>query len=377
MKLRPFLCLAAFMIITLSIASCTGSDSGNRGSIALMLTDDPAPEYKAVYVTIHQVQVHRPDAPENQWMTVITPDATFNLLELVNGSADPIGVAYLDPGTYTQMRLLLGTAPDSETNILGHPHPYANYIVTAVNGERELTIPGSFTTGIKIVHTLEIVPGLMNDVVLDFDAARSIVKPGNSGKSLLKPVIKVIDTAENATVNGEIAGQASGSLSGVHVSAQIYNPSAATEAGKVTISASTITDEGGGYQMYLEPGTYLIVAAAEGYSTAYAQLVVNYKMSYTQDLTLSESPPGTVSLKLTLPSARNEDTAAIELRQTTAGGDPQQLTVKSVNYSESGTYSVSIPSNGTYKIIAQYGGQVKTYSNVHQGDAVNINFPAQ
>jgi hypothetical protein len=37
---------------------------------------------------------------------------------------------------------------------------------------------------------------------LDFDASRSIVKAGSSGKWLLKPTIKVLDTEEYSVISG-------------------------------------------------------------------------------------------------------------------------------------------------------------------------------
>ena len=96
----------------------------------------------------------------------------------------------------------------------------------------ELKVPSGFQTGIKLVHTFDVVAGRTVGLVLDFDAGRSVVKAGNSGKWLLKPTIKVIDTLNNATLTGTVTDESAKALSGVTVSAQTYNASAATEAGK-------------------------------------------------------------------------------------------------------------------------------------------------
>jgi len=379
MKLFKLISVSMLSVLILIMTSCGGSSGNEKGSLSLALSDNPEPEYKALYVTIEEVQVHRVDAADGQWTTVLTPHATYDLLELVNGSTDPIGVADLQTGTYTQLRLMLGTVPDTETNILGQQHPHANYLITSSDEYRELKIPSGFATGIKLVHTFEVESGLTTDLVLDFDAPRSvvragnIVKAGNSGRWFLKPVIKVTDTVENATLNGIVTDLPQNTLSRIHMSAQVYNASAATETEKVTIVASTITDDTGGYQMYLEPGTYLIIASADGYSPACKQITVIYNMNYSQNFTLSSATSGTVSLKLTLPSGQSEEAATVEFRKNSPCDATKHITVKTVNFSESGSYEVSLPSS-TYNFVATYAGQTKIFEGVQTGTTLSINF---
>ncbi len=85
----------------------------SSGKLSLSLSDAPASEYKAVYVTIAEIQVHRADEAEGTWQTILTPNATYNLLDLINGTTAFLGVADLATGTYTQMRLILGNEHDS------------------------------------------------------------------------------------------------------------------------------------------------------------------------------------------------------------------------------------------------------------------------
>ena len=379
MKTWKYISLIMIGFLAVTLTSCGGSSggssdgSGSTGKLSLSLTDAPAPEYKAVYVTISQIQVHRADAADGQWQTVLTPDATYNLLDLINGSTVPLGVADLPTGTYTQMRLILADTPDSYTNILGQPHPYANYLISSADEAIELKVPSGFQTGIKLVHTFDVESGRTVGLVLDFDAGRSVVKAGNSGKWLLKPTIKVIGTLNNATLTGTVADQSQNVLSGVTVSAQVYNDLAATETEKVTTVASTLTDDDGEYLMYLEPGTYTIVVVADGFSTSCKQITVAYDMDYTEDFTLAPTTMGIVTVGLTLPLGSSGDAATIEFRQTSPCDGTQQIAVKDVNYSESGSYDVSLPT-GTYYVVASYTDKIIIVDPVAVGDTITIDF---
>jgi hypothetical protein len=375
MRVWKYLSLILIGLFAVTLTSCGGSSTGeeSNGKLSLSLSDAPAPEYKAVYVTISQIQVHRADAAEGKWQTVLTPNATYNLLDLINGSNASLGVADLPTGTYTQMRLILADAPDSTTNILGAHHPYANYLITSADETIELKVPSGFQTGIKLVHTFDVESGRTVGLVLDFDAGRSVVKAGNSGKWLLKPTIKIIGTLNNATLTGTVTDQSQNALSEVTVSAQLYNASAATEAGKVTTEASTLTDDNGEYLLYLEPGTYTIVVTADGFSTSCKKITVAYDMDYTEDFILAPTTMGIVTVGLTLPLGSAGEAATIEFRQTSPIDGTQQIAVKDVNYSESGSYSVSLPS-GTFFVVGNYVDKILTVNTVEVGDTITINF---
>jgi hypothetical protein len=363
-------------LLALALMSCGSSSNGSAadsgGKLSLALSDAPASEYKAVYVTIAEIQVHRADEAEGTWQTILTPNATYNLLELINGNTASLGVADLATGTYTQMRLILAEQPDSTTNILGETHPYANYLITSADDAIQLKVPSGLQTGIKLVHNFDVVSGQTVGLVLDFDAGRSVVKAGNSGKWLLKPTIKIIDTLNNATLTGNVT-DGSVALAGVTVSAQIYNASAATETEKVIIATSTITDENGSYLLYLTPGTYNIVAVADGFVTSSRQITVEFDTEYTENFTLAAATMGMITVELTIPAGTSGDAATIEFRQLSPSDATQQITVTSVNYAETGSYTVNLP-EGTYNVVATYTGTILTADAISTGSTVTIDF---
>ena len=55
------------------------------------------------------------------------------------------------------------------------------------------------STGIR-----ELLAGIQYDLVLDFDAAQSIVKAGNSGQYILKPVLRVVAEG-TASIRGKVS----------------------------------------------------------------------------------------------------------------------------------------------------------------------------
>ena len=69
-----------------------------------------------------------------------------------------------------------------------------------------LTTPSAQQSGLKLnAKPFDVAEGQTVELVLDFDAARSVVRAGNSGKYLLKPVITVIavlDAGHIACKNG-------------------------------------------------------------------------------------------------------------------------------------------------------------------------------
>jgi hypothetical protein len=338
--------------------SGTTGESGGTGTLSVGLTDAFTDDFKAVYVTIKEVQVHMPDADDFE--TIAEPNETYNLLELVNGMTAQLALSELGTGDYTQMRLILGENPDGddELNILGNEHPFANYIIDKSDNEVALKTPSAQKSGIKIVHGFTINDGGTTELVFDFDANKSVVKTGG-GKYILKPTIKVIDTAVSSTISG-IVTDADGLIEGVIVSAQVYDGDAADKKDEVLIQASTTTDDTddkkGEYQMTLEAGTYNIVAYKDGYSPACTNVVLEFGTDLTgQNFILSDADTGTVSGSVENVGDGVDDSATLSFRQECNVGSGPPIEVKSVNVGNGGgtwTYIGETLPVGTYDVIA-------------------------
>jgi hypothetical protein len=356
------LVLALCALLVLPSCGGGGGDGGAQsGNLALGLTDATTDEYKAVYVTISEVQVHM--AGET-WKVVGAPNKTYNLLELINGVREELGVTELDAGGYTQMRLIIGKTPDNGINILSEQHPYANYVIDLNDEVHELKVPSGYRTGVKIVQGFTIINNQTTELILDFNASQSVVKAGKSGNWLLKPTIKVLNTQEYSIIGGTVYDDSGQPLSGVLVSAQTDDPSAPDLKDQVVAETSTVTEENGEYKLFIEPGTYNIVVYTSGYdpevkcsvSLASGDVVENYDFT----LTLAQTT-GTVFGDVSITGGQPDQYATLSFRQSVDcnndGTDDTEIEVESLNVVNGGSYTLILAA-GSYDLIASSYGEV-------------------
>jgi hypothetical protein len=98
------------------------------------------------------------------------------------------------------------------------------------------------------------------DVIIDFDACKSVVKAGNSGRYNLKPVLTVTPVLSDAGLRiiGWIAPSVAASA-----------PMVSVQASGVPVKATVPDPVSGEFVLYPVPvGTYDLVVATEGHATA-------------------------------------------------------------------------------------------------------------
>ena len=255
---------------------------------------------------------------------------TFDLLELQNGAIADLGLTDLEAGQYNQIRLILASEPIA-------PHPFANYVV--IEGEQEeeyiigeageyytteeLKVPSGLQTGIKIVQGFTIEVGGSTELILDFDAKKSVVQAGNSGNWLLKPTIKVLETVTYSVsgVVDTIVEDVSVPLNGVSVSAQYYN-SVTGDLDEIPGTETAVIDAiEGAYFMYLPitQDVFNIVAITDGYLPECQVLDASTDgvMAYENfDFTLSPAD-ATGTFKASVSGLTSEtDSASFSIRRT-------------------------------------------------------------
>ena len=379
-KLFGWLFIASSFLI---MAACSGGGSSGgsveTGTLSLSMTDASSSDYKAVFVTIDEVQVHlggNGNSPNN-WKSVdmpITP-LTVNLFDLVNGVREDLGLVDLDAGPYTQMRLIIGEIQNPDY------HPFANYVITNTDPPvvHEMKIPSGDKTGIKVVKGFTIYADERTELIFDFDATRSVVQAGSSGQWLLKPTIKVVEVEGYAIIEGRVTDdnttEPSG-LNGVLVTVQKYNATAVDPKDEVEIVASTLTDsietsggsEDGHFKLFVKPlgesEHYYLVAYTDGRSPD-SLMITDLGEGATEiledDLILSGTGVGTVGGDVVINGEDNTTAyATLSFRQDAGVG---MIEIKSINVLNTYGYSVKLPI-GEYTLVAStlFGYETETYS---------------
>lgn len=186
LQLALFLSFSAAVLFVFSCSDSISPETG-QGQLKITMVDAPA-AYDQVNIAVIRVEVHRAGSDSNSgWFTINNNSVTYDLLTLRNGASVVLGNNTLDAGQYTQIRLIIGAGSNIVVDGIVYP----------------LEIPSGEQTGVKLNHQFEIQPGLLYELLLDFDAERSIVLTGN-GQYKLKPVIRLIPTIISGTISGKI-----------------------------------------------------------------------------------------------------------------------------------------------------------------------------
>ncbi len=373
-------------------STATPVPASTMGTLAVSLTDAPACGFDAVNVTVNKVRVHQSatasDADAGWTDIVLSPAKKINLLNLTNGTLEALGQTSLAAGHYTQLRLVL----DANTGT-----GLANSVVpTGGTAEKTLDTPSGVQSGIKLVNEFDVAAGQKVDLVLDFDACKSVLTKGN-GTYALKPVIKVIPTA----ING-ISGFISTALLGSHVMVS-------AQQNGVVVSSTVPSASGEFFLARLAPGNYDVVITADDRAASVvgavpvATTTSNVALSTASaPITLAASAAGSISGTATMTPASATEAAFVSAKQTFAAGPTVTIKYKGADLA-SGAYTLaqlplaapqyaaysatlplvfaqnqtSVPGAGKYRLdAAATGYAVKSIAVVDVSTAIqaNVNF---
>ncbi|CAJ0808938.1 hypothetical protein LMG19083_04804 [Ralstonia psammae] len=374
---------------SLLTVACGGGDGGSattsNGTLQVSMTDAPSCGYDHVYVTVNKVRVNASSTAadaDGGWtdITLQTPQK-IDLLSLTNGVLSDLGSAPLPAGQYQQIRLVLAA---NQGNTL------ANSVVPTGGTEQPLSTPSATQSGYKIIQPFTVQANTLVDLVLDFNACKSIVTQGN-GNYLLKPVV----TATTAVVSGAITGFVAPGQTGATVYAEqngvVIKGTVADSTGKFTLSPLVQSSTNGNYDVVIVDNN-----PAGGHATGVIRAVpvtasaTTTVSTSTQPITLSASVTRTASgtataaAQASLVALQTVGSASYEI--TSANAD---LTTGAYSMNlpaatpVAGTYSTTLPialapagTAGAYTIQATSStGVVQTApANVAAGNQTGINF---
>jgi hypothetical protein len=383
---------------TAALLSACGGGGGGGGSsdgiLRVALTDAPTCGYEHVFVTVEKVRVHQSgSAGESDagWSEVlVTPPKQIDLRTLQNGVLQELGTTALPQGQYSQIRLVLASNTATGTTSVANSVQPDGGTLTA------LATPSAQQSGLKIQAHFDVAAGQTTDLLLDFDACKSVVKSGN--QFILKPVVNLVPRA-GAGLQGYVA-----------TSLSLGSTTVAAQQNGVTVR-STAPDNTGKFSIpFLPAGTYTLVITSEGHATGVitgvpagtATAVLNgTATAIATPVSSMADVTGTVSVTSVSGSSTISAVvtdATVRALQTLTGGPTIEVDSQNVE-SALGTYRVRLPVGppvkgpyvssavapiftadpavaGKYTIQVQSPGRtnLEKPADISGGTSINVNF---
>lgn len=327
-----FKAFACMSVASLVLAGCGGGDgdggsSPQTGTLHVAMTDAPSCGFDHVFVTVSQVRVNASSNAGDTdagWSTItLATPQKIDLLSLTNGALADLGQTALPAGQYQQVRLVLA---QNQGNTL------ANSVVPTGGAEQALATPSATQSGYKIITPFTVQPNTLVDLVLDFNACKSIVQRGN-GTYALKPVV----TATPTVVSGEISGYVAPAQAGATVYAE--------QGGKVV--RGTIADGSG--KFVLSPliqsstqGNYDVVIVQNNVASGVVRsvpVVVNADTAVSTSGTPIALPASTMNtVGGTVTASANATIRALQM----IDANPYEIASVNANF-DTGAYALSLP----------------------------------
>jgi len=171
--------------------ACSDDDTtslGNTGTLTVRLTDAPSliDSIQRVDIFIERVDgrlavasdaeiaANVDNASAGGWVTLATPNASFNVLALRNGTTRTLHDASIPTGSYSAFRMVIDPSKSSVT--------LKNGRVLTRSSSPGILFPSANRSAIRVSPSrpVQILGGRTANLIVDFDANTSIVQRGSS-----------------------------------------------------------------------------------------------------------------------------------------------------------------------------------------------------
>lgn len=368
------------------IAACGGGDGGpDTGTLHVSMTDAPACGFDHVYVTVNKVRVNASASAadgDGGWTDIaLTTPQKIDLLSLTNGVLTDLGTAPLAAGQYQQLRLVLSP---NQGNTL------ANSVVPTGGTEQPLATPSGAQSGYKIIQPFTVQANTLVDLVLDFNACKSIVTQGN-GNYLLKPVVTATPTVVSGSITGYVPAAQAGATVYAEQNGHVVRGTVADSTGKFVLSPLVQSSTNGNYDVVIVDNnpagghaTGVIRSVPVTASTTTTVATSAQPVTLAASVTRTATGTATASAQASLVALQTIGSASYEITSTNADLTTGNYTLYLPAATPmAGTYSATLPialapagTAGAYTIQATSSTGVVQSSpaNVAAANQTGINF---
>ena len=158
-----------FLVALTAILAAGCASTRPTGTAEFRATDAPSAGVSKIMVTTRNIQIHKADTPEDNWITVVSQERTFDLVA-IQGVEVFLGSENVSSGNYTQIRL-----------------DVVKVIVTLDGKDITAKLPSD---KLKVVRPWEVKAGQKTILTLDFEADKFVNITGNDAIQI-KPVLKL------------------------------------------------------------------------------------------------------------------------------------------------------------------------------------------
>jgi hypothetical protein len=177
------------LLLGFIFACCSSNGVNDRGEIFIKVVDAPA-NYQQINIVVNRISIHQEGASSAIW-TYLNADSpvSFNLLTLVNGHSAQLALSKVPAGNYDQIKIEYGTCTIT-TNENRNP--------------QHLNLDPFIQNGHIISYGFHIVDGEQVQLTIDYDAYSSVYPSGFLNGYILKPKIRIQNTAFSGSIFGTV-----------------------------------------------------------------------------------------------------------------------------------------------------------------------------
>lgn len=278
------------MLLGALVLGACDNPAGNldQARVRVELTDAPSDYVAAAVVSIGRIELLSPGAPP---LTVVEDGGTYDLLQLQNGVTADLGSIDVEPGTYTQLRMIVESAEITLAE---------GFTFTDGTTTKRIAVPSGAQTGIKITLTdgesdeagIEIRPG-ETVLVVDFDVSSNFVMQGDAETPAgiqgfnFTPSLRAVVKDVAGSIAGKVTAPEGVAIEGLSVTAT-REGAAEDEAP----AAALVAADGTFKINFVAPGTYTVTLPTPptGHTASSVQVTVGDAQHVTGvELTLTAS----------------------------------------------------------------------------------------